>query len=150
MQFPKYISKLRNYLFLQAQISNFLWLEYNRIQQNMCLLHYKSVNNYGWGTFSLSVYLNVNKPQMEKLNAAVNMHFSIISLFFYCPKFKKKKKKKQLWEWHWDLWPPQKDALACSALMTYKEAKFKNITQKYKPIKLRLVLYIGKEWRWQK
>lgn len=33
---------------------------------------------------------------MEKLNAAVNMHFSIISLFFYCPKFKKKKKKPTL------------------------------------------------------
>lgn len=26
--------------------------------------------------------------------------------------------------------------------MTYKEVKFKNITQKYKPIKLRLALYI--------
>lgn len=132
---------LRNYPFQQAQSSDFPWLEYNRIQQNMWLLHHKSVNSYGWSTFHLLVYLNVNKLQMERLNKAVNMHFSINSLFFYRPLFKKKFIKLMNGTGICDL----TQMTPYPAFMGYKEAKCKNITQKYKPTKLRQVLY-----RWRK
>lgn len=87
------IHKQRNYPFLQAHIGELLWLEYNRIQQNICLLHYKHVNSYGWSTFWYSVHLNANKPQKERLNPAANIHFSIISLLFSFLSLKKKIKQ---------------------------------------------------------
>lgn len=110
------IHKLMNYSFLQAHIREFLWLEYNRIQQNMCLLLYKHVNSYGWSTFWYSVHLNANKSQMQ-----LSIHILVLSACSSIPFHSKTKQKKNdkkhlgITPGFWDLWPHQKDP--CFALV---------------------------------